>query len=161
MLTLDDKLLLITSQPILFSGTKDWYRHNRSTFKCLNWVLYSSVRLLCYWQAWPAWPYTFKDVNVGDKYVLNVLVNEKLDTMERKNWEDILLSKSGYFTACWDERSYASMTTNRMSTVHPINLQVIGPSGDFSHLDYATPLDKVIDALPSLNYILVKLNFIF
>ena len=40
-----------------------------------------------------------------------------------------------------------------MSTVHPINLQVIGPSGDFSHLDYATPLDKVIDALPSLNYI--------
>ena len=86
-----------------------------------------------------------------DKYVLNVLVNEKLDTMERKNWEDILLSKSGYFTACWDERSYASMTTNRMSTVYPINLQVIGPSGDFSHLDYATPLDKVIDALPSLN----------
>ena len=35
-----------------------------------------------------------------------------------------------------------------MSTaVHPINLRVIGLSGDFSHLDYATPLDKVIDDL--------------
>ena len=32
----------------------------------------------------------------------------------------------------------------------------------FSHLDYATPLDKVIDALPSLNYIFgeIELHFL-